>query len=997
MSRPSAKRYWQELDARGNAPLERTDEFAEELPVSPGPPAEEGAKLGRRGFFALMGLSTAALSAACSRSPVGKIVPYLQNPEEVTPGVAAYYASSCGGCSAGCGILLKTRDGRPIKVEGNERHPLTGGGTCAVGQASVLSLYDAGRARGPSSGGGYLPWATLDQEIAVALGRIKAAGKAIRVIAPPDLGPTASAALEKFLAAFPGARRVNHEPPAQEAIASAHLATHGLRIIPRYHLDRAEIIVGIEADFLGTWLSPVAFTRAYVKGRDLGARRMSRHIQLEGKLSITGTSADRRHTMAPSDTIPVLAAVARRLLARENDPALAELQAALGKVRAPELAPAVIDGIVSAIEHKSGKGLVLSGSDDPVAQQLVNLVNEQIGAYGETVSLGEGTLRPEGWMSFEELMRELGTGSVGALFFWNVNPVYDHPRGAELASLLSKVELTVSTADRRDETGTLARYLAPDHDALESWGDLEPSRGLLGLRQPAISPLFDTRSACASFLRWAGAPGEHDALLRARWEVEVFPRAEGAKGSFQAFWERSLHDGFARLRAEALSPELRFRGEALQKALPTHPATRPREEGLELLLYEKVGLRDGRLGNNGWLHEMPDPISKVTWSNYACLSPSLAAKLGVSEGAMVSVRVGDRAVTLPALIEPGVHERVVAVALGYGRSQVGKVGNGIGAHAAPLGFDASGRPTRARSGASVSVAAGKKELARSQTHGSMEGRPLVKEASFEHFLLDPSVGNEREGDGKHHLSMWSGHAYPGHKWAMSVDLTACTGCSACVIACQAENNVPVVGEDEVRRRREMHWIRVDRYFAGTPEEPEVVHQPMMCQHCDNAPCETVCPVLATVHSEEGLNQQVYNRCVGTRYCANNCPTKVRRFNWFDYAHDDPLERMVLNPDVVVRSRGVMEKCSMCVQRIQEGKAVARSEARPLRDGEIQTACEQVCPARAITFGDLHDPASRVAAQARDGRSYQVLDEIGIRPSVSYLTRIRNGAPGGHHG
>ncbi|MFO0758307.1 MAG: 4Fe-4S dicluster domain-containing protein [Byssovorax sp.] len=993
-----AQRFWQDLTGHP-APMERTDEFPDELPVGPDARSDKGAEVGRRGFFALMGLSTAALSAACSRSPVGKIVPYLQKPDEVTPGVSAYYASTCGACSASCGILLKTRDGRPIKVEGNDLHPLTGGATCAVGQAAVLSLYDAARAKGPSSGSGDVTWAGLDQEVMAALERIKAARKGVRVIAPPEIGPTASAALDRFLAGFPDAKRVSHEPPDIAALADAHHATHGVRAVPAYHLDKATFILGVGADFLGTWLSPVAFTRAYRRGRDLASGTMSRHVQLEGKVSLTGSVADERLTTAPSDTVPVLAAIARALLGGEAAPELAPLRAALAKIRAPELRGEAVSRLAQELVEAKGHGVVLCGSDDPAAQMLSNLINERIGAYRDIIDLRGGTVRPEGALRLDDLIGELTRGAVGALFFWNVNPVYDDPRGGALAGLLSKVDLTVSTAGRRDETASLVQYLAPDHDALESWGDVEQARDLVGLRQPAVAPLFDTRSACESFLRWAGAPEAHDDLLRARWQKEVHSLAITDAPSFQAFWDRSLQDGFARINAPALPVEPRFSADALAQALSSHPATRPPGEGLELLLYEKVGLRDGRLGNNGWLHELPDPISKVTWSNYACLSPALARQLGARDGSLVTVESAGRSITLPAVIEPGVHPRVVAVALGYGRTHAGTIGNNVGAHAAPLGLD-DGRATRAPRGARVKLAGGSQELARSQTHASQEGRPLVKEASLAEHRADKAAGNEPEGDGKHHLSMWSGHAYPGHKWGMSVDLSACTGCSACVVACQAENNIPVVGEVEVRRRREMHWIRIDRYFAGSEENPSVVHQPMMCQHCDNAPCETVCPVLATVHSEEGLNQQVYNRCVGTRYCANNCPPKVRRFNWFDYPHDDPLERMVLNPDVAVRSRGVMEKCSMCVQRIQEGKARARAAGRPLADGEIKTACEQVCPAGAIVFGDLNDPASRVAAEGKDPRSYHLLDEIGTRPSVSYLTRIRNAEKTeneGHHG
>ena len=987
----SSKHYWQDSDAERDRALARADEFAEELPV--GAAAEDGQRFTRRSFFSIMGLSAAAMTAACSRSPTGKVLPYLQKPEEVTPGLATFYASTCGACSAGCGILLKTRDGRPIKVEGNDAHPWSRGGVCAVGQASVLSLYDAARARGPSAEGKDVPWAKLDAEVTAALHRIDQAGRAIRVVAPSDLGPTAEAALAKLVAAYPRARRVRHDAADHQAIADAHLATHGVRAIPAYRLDRAKLVVGVGADFLGTWLSPVAFTRQYASARAPASGTMSRHVQLEPKISLTGSCADERITTAPSDVVPVLAALARRLAAAVGG---ATLPAELGKIRAPEVDEKALAALAGEIAAARGAALVLCGSDDVLAQMLTNAVNEIAGAYGATVDLALGTVRPEA-MRFDELLAELGKGEVGAVLFVGANPAYTHPRGGDLGALLAKVELTVATNDRRDETGALVRYLAPDHDALESWGDAQPVGGLVGVRQPAVSPLFDTRSACESMLAWAGAPAAHDELMRARWKAEVFPAAAAAPASFEAFWDRSVEAGFAAVTPAPLPAEPSFRPEALAAAIAGHPAAGARDDGLELVLYEKVGLRDGRLGNNAWLHELPDPISKVTWANYACISSALAAQLGVVEGSMVSIEVRGRSITVPALIEPGVHRRVVAVAVGYGRTHAGKIGDGVGANAFALGADAAGRAIRSPAGAAVQRAAGAKELAKSQTHSSQEGRDIVKEATLDEYLRDPAAGNEREPEAKRHLSMWPEQPYPGHKWGMTVDLSACTGCSACVVACQAENNISVVGEVEVLRRREMHWMRIDRYFSGPEDAPEVVHQPMMCQHCDNAPCETVCPVLATVHSSEGLNQQVYNRCVGTRYCANNCPTKVRRFNWFDYPHDDPLERMVLNPDVVVRSRGVMEKCSLCVQRIQEGKAAAKAEGRAVRDGEIRTACEQSCPAQAITFGDQNDPASRVAKLAADARRYRVLEELHIEPAVSYLTRIRSRKGEGSHG
>ena len=977
MSEETSKRYWQAIEDLEAPASERTDEFAEPLPV--GPDAAEGQKYHRRGFFQIMGLSAAAASAAsCSRSPVGKIIPYLDKPEEVTPGVALWYASSCAGCSAGCGILLKSRDGRPIKVEGNDEHPWTRGGACAVGHASLLSLYDASRTRGPASAGSPVSWTKLDDDVVAGLKQVSAAGRKIRVVASSFTGPTLDAAIAKFAGTYPTAGRVRYDAIDYEAIAEAHETSHGKLAIPVYRFDRARVIVGLGADFLGTWLSPVAFARQYADGRNVGeTRKMSRHIQLEPKMSLTGSNADTRFVIAPSDVIPILIALLRKLEAPSAR--------AVASEGAPELASSKVDAIAAELAKAKGEALVVCGSTDRTAQLLTNALNAALDAYGNTIDLDSAVARSHPAASFEEFLGELSSGEVGAVLFLAENPVYAHAQGKKLAELIAKVDVSVTTSDRRDETGAAVKYLAPDHHFLESWGDVALSNVVMGVRQPAVLPLFDTRSACESLLRWSEAPATHYDFMRARWEREVFPQRKDAGERFASFWERCIQAGFAELRgASAAEPALRV--DALRAALARIPAGRPRGRAIELVLYEKVGMRDGKLANNGWLQELPDPISKVTWTNYACISPALATELGVAEGNLVSVKDERASITLPALVEPGVHPRTVAIAVGYGRTHAGPIARERGVNAFPLAVSRF---------VEVSLAGGSKSLAKSQTHPSMEGRPIVKEATLVEYLANPSAGNEVEH--KRHLTMWSGHAYPGHRWGMVVDLNACIGCSACIVSCNAENNVAIVGEDEVLRRREMHWMRIDRYFAGSPEEPEVVHQPVMCQHCENAPCETVCPVLATVHSSEGLNQQVYNRCVGTRYCANNCPPKVRRFNWFDYPHDDPVERMVLNPDVVVRSRGVMEKCSLCVQRIQEGKAVAKREGRAVRDGEIRLACQQSCPAQAIEFGDLNDPNSRVSARVRDARNYAVLEELNVKPAVTYLTRIRNKPPEEGHG
>ncbi|WP_164002615.1 TAT-variant-translocated molybdopterin oxidoreductase [Pyxidicoccus caerfyrddinensis] len=988
MSDPLPK-YWQSLAERAGALPEHTrNEFPEELPV--GVAAMPPDASSRRDFFKVMGLSAAAAMVACQRAPVQKVIPYVSRPDEVTPGLSLWYASTCNGCSAQCGVLLKTRDGRPIKVEGNDEHPVSKGGVCAVGQASVLSLYDASRARFPSLSCQRTAWAALDEKVTEGLRHAAESGMPIRVVLPWVMGPTAEAAVKRFLAAYPTARTVRYEPLGElAAIGEAHRVTHGVRVVPDYRFENAKVIASFGADFLGTWVSPVAFTRQYTAARDAaGTRDMARHYQVEPVLTLTGAAADRRFVVSPSDVTPALADLVRRLArkAERDVPAVAS-------VPAPALEEAALEELAAALWAQRGRALVVAGGDDVAAQVLANTANALLGNEGTTVSVADGVALDAEALTYGELLSELRAGSVGAVLFLGVNPAYADPRGDELPALLKSVLLTVATNDRLDETATLVRFHAPDVTALESWGDAEPRRGVLSLRQPAVAPLHDTRPVVESLLLWAGAPRSHYDFLRERWQAEVFPRAGVAGQDFGAFWDDAVRRGVVMLPATPVAVPA-FREDGLAKALA---GVARASVDWELVLYPTVALRDGALANNGWLQEVPDPITKVTWGNPACISPARAKALGLSDGDVVRVRSGARTVELPVLIQAGTHPSVIAVPVGYGRTKAGRIADGIGANGYPLASVVGGQARRSVPGVTVEATGEKQPLALTQTYNRLDGRPHVREAELAAFLANPRAGNEEHeahgGPDKHPLSIWSGHEYKGHRWALAVDLSACTGCSACVVSCQAENNIPSVGRDEVLRSREMHWMRIDRYYAGDEANPQVVHQPMMCQHCENAPCETVCPVLATVHSSEGLNQQVYNRCVGTRYCANNCPTKVRRFNWFDYKHDEPLERMVLNPDVVVRSRGVMEKCSMCVQRVQEAKASANREGRPLRDGDVQTACQQSCPAKAIHFGDVNDPGSAVAKLAKDGRAFRLLEELNIGSSITYLTKIRNTGSG----
>jgi len=971
-----AKRYWKSLAERESAgQRSAAPEFA-------GTPLQVEAGRDRRGFLRAAGFTFAgAFLTACRQAPVNKAAPYLVQPEGITPGRATYYASTCAACPAGCGLLVKTRDGRPIKLEGNPDHPLSRGGLCAVGQALILGLYDSLRLKQPQARGKPATWDEVDRALAAEFETIRKNGGAVRFLSGTVASPTVRAAIARFLASFREAKHVEYDALSCSAILDAHEQTHGARLLPRYRFDRAEVIVSFDADFLGTWISPVEFTAGYSAGRRPEAGCFSWHAQIEPRMSLTGTKADRRIIVAPGEIGPMLSELAAGM----------ESGAPGGGVTG-ELAKRLMDA--------RGRSLVISGVQDVSAQAACNRINHLLGNYGATLDVEHPCYQRTGNdREVENLLRDAAAGKLAAVIVWGANPVYDLPGGEALA----RVPLVVSLGERMDETAAVAHYVCPDRHPLESWGDAEPASGVVGLRQPVIQPLGDTRPALESLAAWSGAPKPAYETLREQWREQVFPR-QSAEKDFEAFWERSVQDGFARVEPRGVKVQPRD----LSASAPDREASKAGD--FDLVLYAKPGMLDGRHAYNPWLQELPDPVSKVTWDNYACLAPATAQRLGVAQGDVVRIDACGKSLELPVVIQPGQHERVVAVALGYGakcserfakvrplwlggRSNVGANGL-VGVNAAPLAaFD--GGLLRYHCAAAVAKTGKKHDLACAQDHHTLSvpkklapssgrTRPIVQEVALEEIgkLPPPSRGP--------HLELWPpDHPYTGRRWAMTVDLTACTGCSACVIACQVENNVPVAGKDEVRRSREMHWMRIDRYYSGPPEAPEVAHQPMFCQQCEHAPCETVCPVLATVHSEEGLNQQVYNRCVGTRYCANNCPYKARRFNWFEYAREDKLANMVLNPDVTVRSRGVMEKCTFCVQRIQEAKIEAKREGRRLKDGEIQTACQQSCPAQAIVFGDLNDPKSRVSLLMRSKRRYRVLEETNVRPSAGYLKLVRN--------
>ena len=975
--------YWKSPDELHHGPR-ITGEFPGGLPSISSEP-----KATRRDFLALVGFSLAAAGLSGCRAPVQNAIPLLVGSDQIIPGVANFYATTCQGCASSCSLLVKQRDGRPIKIEGNAESTLFGGGTCATGQATVLSLYDNERLRGPLWQGEPAAWEDIDKRVVESLTAARNDSRAVVLLSRTITSPSTREIIAQWGKQYPNFRHVTYDPISYSALRAANAKSFGQAAIPHYSFDKARVIVGLEADFLGTWLSPVEFARQYAGNRKPEGTR-ALHVQFESGMSVTGSNADVRVSVAPSQ----VGAVAVALLHR-----IAQKAGAAGAPQGEDPIEAKkLDAVADELWKHRGESLVVSGSNDVSVQIVINALNNFLGNIGKTVDLEHPSLQRTGDdAALADLVKDMNSGKVHMLVLYGVNPAYDYPSADEFLNGLKKVTLSVSFADRSDETSSHVTAVCPDHHFLEAWGDAEPVESHFSLAQPLIAPLFETRAAQESLLRWGGEEktGEEKPsyynYLRDYWQKNMFTRQKAVQ-DFTAFWERSLQDGVVILPSRETAKLVAFHGDwkaAAQSLL--QESKKSAADKYELHFYESVALRDGSQANNPWLQELPDPISKVTWGNYAAVAPALATKLGISNGDVLRLTTDKGNVEVPAFVQPGQDGRTISIALGHGRTQAGKAAKGVGANAFPLTSIQDGQRRYSALNVSLEKTGRQEKVASTQSDFSMEGRPIVLEMSLEEL-------QKGEGEkGETLPTLWADRPHGEHAWGMAIDMNACTGCSACVVACQAENNVPVVGKDQIERIRIMHWIRIDRYYSGPEENPVTLHQPMMCQHCQNAPCETVCPVLATTTSSEGLNQQVYNRCIGTRYCANNCPYKVRRFNWYNYTENDafdynmanPVGRLVLNPDVAVRSRGVMEKCSLCVQRIQLAKNVALQGKRTLADGDIQTACQQSCPTQAIVFGDLKDPESRVSRLRQNQRQYQVLEDLGTRPNVDYLKKVRN--------
>lgn len=1009
--RPNVERsttYWSTL-----AEYENDPEFLKmaetEFRSSPLREEDDGSKDGwaRREFLKLMGASIALSAAGCIRRPVQKIVPYNKQPEEVTLGLPNYYSAAYFDGSEGMGMLIKTREGRPIKIEPNPSHPFNKGGLSARAQASLLSLYDPERLQGPlhnlfnekrtnkETVNG--KWEDIDTKV---VAQLKKGG--VVVLTGAISSPATRSVVSEFCQAF-GGRQVVWETFHHEEIRQGQKASYGDDVVPQYRFDKAKIIVSIDADFLGAWLTPTAFTRQFSDGRK-DIKTMNRLISFDSTYSLTGANADIRVRIKPSQQLDVVMGLAHEIVVKKsrssfsgNGSVKSSLSGYADTATKLGMDPALFAKMADDLWENRGQSLIVAGGVQTQTarsqdlQVAVNFLNSVLENDGKTLDAKGGNpgLKAS-HRDMVSLIADMKAGKVQTLIIHRVNPDYSLPTDLGFAEAVRKVKMVIYTGDRMDETGRHADYILPDNHALETWNDAELTAGVYTISQPAIRPMYDTRSVQLSLMTWAYLANQgpkrliayetfYD-YLRNFWKEEVHPKVGKGKG-FEDFWQDSLQVGASGEMAKSGSSRS-FKTDAFTSIKAAAPQT-----GYELVLYPTVQLGDGALANVAWLQELPDPVTKITWDNYVMVSLANAEKNKLKQGSLVELKVGEKTLTLPVHIQPGLHDEVLAVAVGYGRTLAGKVGNLIGQNAYALAQVKGDQMITSGLTATMTKKAGSYKLASVAGNNSMEGRQIVVEAS----LKDYNKKGEGANIHRHSTwSIWSGHQYNGHKWGMTVDLNSCTGCSSCMVACRSENNITVVGKKYVLEGREMDWIRIDRYYTGDIANAEAVFQPVMCQHCDNAPCETVCPVLATTHSSEGLNDMVYNRCVGTRYCANNCPYKVRRFNWFNYAKliEKPMH-MALNPSVGVRTRGVMEKCTFCVQRIHEAKTIARNENRPLKDGDVKTACQTSCPTDGIVFGDLNDPESAVAKIYKSQRAYALLEEWHAAPAVRYLSKIRN--------
>ncbi len=1015
----SNKKYWKSVEElnENSSIVEtlRNNEFIEEIPVNEFLSDKEtlsSSSTTRRDFLKYVGFSTAAATLAACEGPVHKSIPYVLQPEQIIPGVADFYATTMFDGFDFANLLIKTREGRPIKVENNTIEGAKFSANARV-HASVLSLYDNLRLKQTKIGGKDATWQEADLKIKASLADAKAKGGQVVLLTNTLASPSTEKLIAEFIAKNPTAKHVVYDSVSESAALDAFEAVSGERALVDYDFSKANVIVSVGADFLGDWQGG-GFDTGYAKGRVPQAGKMSKHFQFEANMTLSGAAADRRVPMT----------VAEQKLALVKIYSLITGSAvATGKIANED----AVFKAAQQLRDAGSKGVLVSGIQDKNAQLLVLAINQALTSEAFS-TVGTRQVRKGSNEKVAQLIADMNAGTVHTLIMSGVNPVYTLANGDAFVSGLKKVKLSVSFALKEDETALVSSIAVPAPHYLESWNDLMLTKGTYSLVQPTIKPLFSSKQFQEALLDWNGNTQSFYDYIR----------ANAANYISGTTWNKALHDGLFVGAVSATSIGSADFGAAANALAQTKPV-----QGFELVLYTKTGLGDGQQANNPWLQEFPDPITRVSWDNYLTISRADADELGVENrivadgglnGSYVTVKVGNKEITAPVIVQPGQAKGTVGLALGYGRKAALKEEMQVGINAYALYANFNNVQS-----ATISKAGGEHEFACVQSQKTLMGRgDIVKETTLEVFnTKDAKVWNPQPMVSLDHkeveatsVDLWESFDRSiGHHFNLSIDLNSCTGCGACVIACHAENNVPVVGKEEVRRSRDMHWLRIDRYYSSEEtfakdvekkegfnglfgdkgslggfgqmespaDNPQVVFQPVMCQHCNHAPCETVCPVAATSHGRQGQNHMAYNRCVGTRYCANNCPYKVRRFNWFLYNNNDEFDfhmnndlgRMVINPDVNVRSRGVMEKCSMCIQMTQKTILTAKREGREVSVDEFETACSAACSTGSMVFGDVNNKQDKVAKLAEDKRMYHLLEHVGTKPNVFYHVKVRN--------
>jgi MoCo/4Fe-4S cofactor protein with predicted Tat translocation signal len=1014
----SNKKYWKSVEELENGSVVealRNNEFVEAIPTEEflgNNDALSTSSTSRRDFLKYVGFSTAAATLAACEGPVNKSIPYVLQPEQIIPGVADYYATSVFDGFDFANLLVKTREGRPIKIDNNT---IAGAKFTANARihASILSLYDNMRLKQPKVGGQISSWSVVDAKIKSSLVDAKANAGQVVLLTNTLASPSTEKLIAEFIALNPNAKHVVYDAVSSSEALDAFEAVYGERALVDYDFSKASLIVSVGADFLGDWQGG-GYDSGYTQGRVPKNGKMSRHIQLESNMTLSGAAADKRLAMSTANQKQALVHIYNIVTGSSASVNLdAKFKSEVTKA-------------AQQLKASGSKGLLVSGIQDKNAQLLVLAVNQVLASESFTTS-GSRQIRKGSNEKVAQLIKDMNAGSVHTLIMSGVNPVYTLPDSTTFVEGLKKVKTSVSLTLKEHETALVSTIAAPVPHYLEAWGDLSLTKGTYSLTQPTIRPLFDTKQLQGVLMSLNGMSGDYYDYLKASSSAFITG----------ATWNKIVHDGVnvgVSQSLSAASADYSAAANALGKSKAA--------AGFELVLYTKTGMGDGQQANNPWLQEFPDPITRVSWDNYVTVSNADAKQLGLSNeivangglnGSYASITTADgvKLENVPVIVQPGQAVGTIGLALGYGRKAALKEEMQVGLNAYPLykGFNNVQSVT-------FDKADGEHEFACVQGQKTLMGRgDIIKETTLEIFnTKDAEVWNEVPMVSLNHeevkatsVDLWDSFDRSiGHHFNLSIDLNACTGCGACVIACHAENNVPVVGKSEVRRSRDMHWLRIDRYYSSEDtfegdnerkeniaglsdslstfnemekagDNPQVSFQPVMCQHCNHAPCETVCPVAATSHSRQGQNHMAYNRCVGTRYCANNCPYKVRRFNWFlynensefDYHMNDDLGRMVINPDVNVRSRGVMEKCSMCIQMTQATILNAKREGRVVVDGEFQTACSNACSNGAMKFGDVNDKESEITKLAEDDRMYHLLEHVGTKPNVIYHVKVRN--------